>query len=167
MPKGELSTGSIVADALRQGKEVYVPYLSRIVAPISEAPASVMDMVALHSQKDFERLESDPWGIPTPSESSVAGRKHCLGNCDPADENSRGWDEGMQSLDIIVMPGIAFDRKFARLGHGKGYYDFFLARYQRGLANSSSSESKMPFLGMVFKMEVARPISLICRLQLA
>ncbi|KAL8723328.1 MAG: hypothetical protein Q9225_000380 [Loekoesia sp. 1 TL-2023] len=142
MPKGELTTRSIVADALRQGKEVYVPYVYRLAAPTSEGPASVMDMVALHSQEDFEKLESDSWGIPTPSESSIASRKRCLGDGSLDDESSK---EDMHKLDVIVMPGMAFDRRLARLGHGKGYYDFFLTRYQGLLKKSSGSENRLPF----------------------
>lgn len=148
MPTGEISTRSIVTDALRQGKEVYVPYISQVVTPNSEATASEMDMVGLHSQEDFEQLEPDSWGIPSPSESSIGGRKLCLGKYSNVNQKSKVWGEGMESLDMIVLPGMAFDQRFARLGHGKGYYDSFLSQYQQGLENCLSSESRMPFLGM-------------------
>jgi 5-formyltetrahydrofolate cyclo-ligase len=31
-----------------------------------------------------------------------------------------------EELDIVMVPGVAFDRRGARMGHGKGYYDKLL-----------------------------------------
>ena len=33
---------------------------------------------------------------------------------------------GPKDLDIVMVPGVAFDRRGARMGHGKGYYDKLL-----------------------------------------
>ncbi|KAJ5758424.1 5-formyltetrahydrofolate cyclo-ligase [Penicillium odoratum] len=118
MPTGELSTGNIVRDALARGKNVYIPYIHTV------EKTSVMDMLALESMTEYESLQPDKWGIPSLRPSQVPGRRNGL------TENG---------LDLIVMPGMAFDREFRRLGHGKGYYDHFLTRY-------SQLSKKMPFL---------------------
>jgi 5-formyltetrahydrofolate cyclo-ligase len=48
-------------------------------------------------------------------------------------------------LDLIVVPGVGFDKDMNRVGHGKGYYDDFI---QRCHAYANSIERRPPVLGI-------------------
>jgi 5-formyltetrahydrofolate cyclo-ligase len=51
-------------------------------------------------------------------------RAGVLGIYNPSGENYYDYD----SIDAVLVPGQAFDKKGHRLGRGKGYYDRFLAK---------------------------------------
>ncbi|KAB8303210.1 hypothetical protein EYC80_004657 [Monilinia laxa] len=124
MPTGELQTDAIVRHALESGKQVFVPYLYKSTSQSPDVPRSVMDMVDLRSIADFDSLERDSWGIPTIPAETVDERESILKTV-----SSKG------GLDMILLPGVAFDTDpntnfIRRLGHGKGFYDYFLHRYR-------------------------------------
>ena len=149
MPKSELSTRDIVTHAFAHDKQVFVPYLYKLHTQDRGKPVSVMDMVSLHSKSDFEGLDRDAWGIPSVAENSIVGRERILDIPDTGnggheweshnDNGSTKTEKGR--LDMIIMPGVAFDKDLARLGHGKGFYDVFLERYH------VAKVAPMPFLG--------------------
>lgn len=58
-----------------------------------------------------EELTPGTWGILEPNEIA------------------RRW-QGEPPLDLVIMPGLAFDRKGNRLGYGGGYYDRWLETLQ-------------------------------------
>ncbi|KAJ2509443.1 hypothetical protein GGI11_005873 [Coemansia sp. RSA 2049] len=95
----ELQTMRLVERALAAGKSVYVPRC---------APGGAMEMVRLAGLDDLAALAPSRWGIPEPPADRAP--------VDPA------------LLDFVLVPGVAFDACGNRCGHGKGYYDRFLAR---------------------------------------
>jgi len=143
MPGGELQTDPLVRHALQSGKQVFVPYLHKSGLSKGQGPARIMDMVSLADVADYESLVPDKWGIPSVEEATVNKRQRSLGELD-------GDIASDAALDLILMPGVAFDEDpetglVRRLGHGKGFYDYFLHRYAlKAAARGATSDHGGP-----------------------
>lgn len=143
----EISTWEIISDAFNHGKTVFAPYLYHATESNQEKPKMVMDMLQIKSKEEVDALVLDQWGIPTMSEDSAPQRFNCLGGTG-TNQQGIGNPGNTIGLDMIIVPGVAFDLCFGRLGHGKGFYDCFLDRYRR---STSMRSLPMPQLGMQFR----------------
>jgi len=95
----EIDTSGIINEALRCGKQVYVPKVC----------AGVINFYRIY---DYNELERGYKGIPEPS-----------GLSERYDFYSR---DDIGDGTLLLMPGVAFDTKKNRIGYGKGFYDRFL-----------------------------------------
>ncbi|KAI0259466.1 nagb/rpia/CoA transferase-like protein [Gloeopeniophorella convolvens] len=110
MPSGEANTSAVVEAILASGKTLFVPKVDPVVP-------GVMDLLKIHDKADLQSLPSGVWGIREPT--------YQYGDA----PRTKATDSDADPLDIVLIPGVAFDRSLARLGHGKGYYDRFLSSY--------------------------------------
>lgn len=142
MPGGEVLTDPIVRHALSSGKQVFVPYLHKSGLQPGDGPTRLMDMVSLKDIEDYESLQRDKWGIPSIDAATIHQRKRSVGELD----GKRSEDV---SLDLILLPGVAFDidpqsKVIRRLGHGRGFYDYFLHRYMLAASPEERTSSGRP-----------------------
>lgn len=151
MPSAEVQTDAIVQHALALGKQVFVPYLHKSPLPTagSTTPTRVMDMVRLDSLQDYQSLKRDKWGIPSIDPATVHSRQRILGGPD-------AHHSDQATLDLILMPGVAFDvapdsKEVRRLGHGRGFYDFFLERYAEKLQVLNQQRPSVLLYGLGLK----------------
>ncbi len=60
-------------------------------------------------------------------------------------------------IDVIIVPGIAFDKKMNRIGYGKGYYDKYLKKLKAlkiGLCYDFQLFEKIPATKHDIKMDI-------------
>ena len=115
----EVQTRELIREALLQKKQVYLPRL--------DMKKGVMEAFQiLKIQKDL--------------------KKNKLGIWEPKKKVSRQGSP--KSFDLVIVPGLGFDRKARRLGRGGGHYDRFLKRAIRarkiGLAFREQVVLKVP-----------------------
>lgn len=98
----EVDTKLIIDECFKQGKTILIPIISRNADGTSFMEASQL----IDSSID---LSPGTMGILEPKASSIRIR-------DP------------KTIDLIVIPGLAFDKVGNRLGYGAGYYDYYLKK---------------------------------------
>eukprot|EP00546_Thalassionema_frauenfeldii_P004004 CAMPEP_0178922956 /NCGR_PEP_ID=MMETSP0786-20121207/16450_1 /TAXON_ID=186022 /ORGANISM="Thalassionema frauenfeldii, Strain CCMP 1798" /LENGTH=124 /DNA_ID=CAMNT_0020597395 /DNA_START=274 /DNA_END=644 /DNA_ORIENTATION=- len=108
MPEGEIQTDSVINHCIENGKTIYVPQVG------AHFELADMDMLKCPAETNFHHeWPRNKWRIPEPPshlERVVAK---------PGE------------IDLIIVPGLAFDAKGGRLGQGKGYYDRFLSKMRK------------------------------------
>jgi 5-formyltetrahydrofolate cyclo-ligase len=100
----ELNTEDIIFQALRDNKQVYVPRVEE------------------ERRMEFYRIDGLKNLIPSR-----------FGVLEPMPEEERRYPENSfkdaSSINLMLLPGLAFDSMGNRIGYGAGYYDRYLTRY--------------------------------------
>jgi len=117
--KDEVDTFPMIDEALETGKRVCVPVILK----------EEKRLIAGEIKDRREDLESQHFGIYQPKRDRVK-------------------EVPLKDIDLVVVPGIAFDRKNVRLGRGHGYYDKFLC----GLSDHTRT------IGLAFSFQVVEEL---------
>jgi len=115
----EVQTRSMIKQALKMGKKIAVPMTDTRLKKLT--PCRIRDL--------DKQLCKGPYGIYQPR----AGCKNKI----PASK-----------IDLVLVPGVAFDKNGRRLGRGAGYYDRLLKKVPR----------KTPRLGLAFDFQVLKSV---------
>jgi 5-formyltetrahydrofolate cyclo-ligase len=116
--RSEVETLSMIKESLNAGKRVTLPKVVK-----------EKRRLMLYEIKNMDELSSGYMGIPEPSSS---------------DERLVGIDE----VDIVLIPGAAFDLSGNRLGYGGGYYDILL----------SERKKKVPIVALAYEEQIVDSI---------
>ena len=118
---GEVDTGPIFTLCLALRKRTYVP--------IQLPEEHRLDVAAW---RPGDPLAPGPFSVPEPPP----------GQGTPVDRSG---------IDLVLAPGLAFDRHGGRLGYGRGYYDGFLA--------AMAAEGLHPFvIGLAFSFQIVEEV---------
>lgn len=98
----EVDTHSMIDEALEMGKRVCVPVILK----------EGKKLIASEIKDRVIDLESQHFGISQPKQGKMR-------------------EIPLEDIDLVIVPGVAFDKKNLRLGRGHGYYDRFLCSLPR------------------------------------
>ncbi len=117
--RDEVKTESMIKKALEYGK--------RVVVPISNLKERTLNLSEI---KDFDsELEPGAFNILEPKERFLR-------------------PVSPEEIDLVIVPGVAFDEKGNRLGYGMGFYDRFLR----------SVKKDTPVIGLAYEFQIIEKI---------
>lgn len=102
---------------------------------VPRCTGGTMAMVRIGSFQEILDLPRNSWGIAEPLVSN-----------------------GDVFLDLIIMPGMAFDNCGNRIGYGKGYYDRFIQRCRTNAINDSLKTPETVAIGLSQQLVESVPI---------
>jgi len=109
---GEVQTGNLFQTGLEQGKLMAVPIVQKDGNPLLLSVLSDRHVTELFFNKTNGNYKKN-W------------RKTGFGILEPSNETIEPID--VSKIDLIVVPGLGFDRTGMRLGFGAGHYDRLLS----------------------------------------
>jgi 5-formyltetrahydrofolate cyclo-ligase len=136
MPKAECLTTPLLDELFASSKRVYVP---RVEGDAREQ----MRMLHVADAAALSQFPRSKWGIP-----------------EPTDEQCLTMEDGALSaaIDVVIVPGVAFDASCRRLGQGRGYYDTFLEKLSLARAARGLPPAKTVGLGLQEQLVDAVPV---------
>jgi 5-formyltetrahydrofolate cyclo-ligase len=166
MPSGEVQTREIIQLALEQKKRVFVPRIvpqpkkdgktaeqgqAAVAEPAPSASSSFrtdMWMLEVSSISDLDSWKANNWGIKEPP------LLHAATETKPEQPRQEAHD--CPELSLVVCPGVAFDSSCQRLGHGKGYYDRFIASLLR--QREATNTDRIHTIGLGFDEQIVERV---------
>ncbi|HZJ76584.1 MAG TPA: 5-formyltetrahydrofolate cyclo-ligase [Oscillospiraceae bacterium] len=121
--ENEVPTDLIIDDLLNKGKRIFVP-------------------LTVHKTKELIVSE-----LKNVEKDLKVGN---FGVLEPKKEATRPVDPSI--LDIVIVPGVVFDKRGYRIGHGAGYYDRFLPKLSK----------KTTTVSLVFDMQLIDKVPIEC-----